>query len=62
MVNKYQLVFYMLSPISDNYYSNVEEEENFDFQKFKEYNADFWKGYNIIEPNTAIKAFTLTND
>jgi len=62
MVSKFQLVIYENKPVNDTEYSNVEEIENFDFQKFKKYNPDFWEGYNIIEPNTAIKAFTLSEE
>jgi hypothetical protein len=38
---------------------NLENKaEDFEYQKFKKYNPEFWDGYNIIEPNAAIKAFT----
>lgn len=38
MVSKFQLVIYENKPVNDTEYSNVEEIENFDFQKFKKYN------------------------
>ncbi len=57
-VEKVQLVVYENRPLSGSEYDAVQEQEEFQYQKFKSYNPDFWNGYNIIEPNTAIKQFT----
>ncbi len=57
-VNRYELVVFDEEPIN---------EEQFDYFKVKNevlptympnYDPEFWKGYNIMEPNQAIKAFT----
>ncbi len=37
----------------------IKEKKFVDVKYFSSYNADFWKGYNIIEPNKAIKDFTI---
>jgi len=36
---------------------SVKENSEFEIKHFSSYNADYWKGYNIIEPNQAIKEF-----
>lgn len=52
---------------------DTQKLSNVDFEGFKEnnkilptympsYNAEFWTGYNIIEPNQAIKEFTATEE
>ncbi|WP_176763402.1 hypothetical protein [Salinimicrobium catena] len=45
-------------PLASEEYEAVKGQETFEYQKFKSYNPDFWAGYNIIEPNAAIKEFT----
>ena len=57
-VEKVQLVVYEDQPLAGSDYEALEEQGAFEYQKFKTYNSDFWNGYNIIEPNTAIKQFT----
>lgn len=57
-VEKVQLVVYEDNPLHASDYEALKEQEAFDYQKFKSYNPEFWTGYNIIEPNTAIKQFT----
>ena len=57
-VEKVQLVVYEDQPLAGSEYEALEEQGAFEYQKFKTYNPDFWNGYNIIEPNTAIKQFT----
>lgn len=57
-VEKVQLVVYEDHPLAGKDYEALEEQGAFEYEKFKQYNPDFWNGYNIIEPNTAIKAFT----
>lgn len=57
-VEKLQLVVYDDKPLKSSDYEKVQPREEFEYQKFKTYNADFWDGYNIIEPNTAIRKFS----
>lgn len=57
-VNKLQMVIYENLPIGDMDYAAQKTSEPFEYKSFKVYNPEFWSGYNIIEPNAAIKAFT----
>lgn len=57
-VQKLQLVVFENESLSPGTLSNLDPATNFEYQTFKVYNPEFWKGYNIIEPNTAIKNFT----
>src|SRR5690606_41346894 len=61
-VNKLQMVIYENLPLKDQDYTSRETSEPFEYKTFKVYNPEFWSGYNIIEPNAAIKAFTATED
>ena len=58
---KYQLVVYESQPVEEGVYQNLKSSPEFDYKTFKVYNPEFWNGYNIIEPNAAIKAFTALN-
>ena len=55
-LEKYQLVVY--SEMEDLPAITKSNSEAFEYKTMKKYDPDFWKGYNIIEPNTAIKEFT----
>lgn len=58
-LNKLQLIVFENSNLETLDFKNLENKaEDFEYQKFKKYNPEFWDGYNIIEPNAAIKAFT----
>ena len=57
-VHKLQLVVYENESLVPGELENLATTSNFDYPTFKTYNPDFWKGYNIIEPNAAIKSFT----
>lgn len=57
-LNKYQLVVYDGVDTQFQPEINRELSTEFDYQTFKKYDPEFWKGYNIIEPNAAIKEFT----
>ena len=61
-LNKLQMVIYENLPLKDQDYTSRETSEPFEYKTFKVYNPEFWSGYNIIEPNAAIKAFTATED
>lgn len=57
-VGKLQLLVYEDQKISSPDFDAVKDPGTFDYQTFKFYNADFWNGHNIMEPNAAIKKFT----
>ena len=57
-VKKVQLVVYEDRPLEQTDYEKLKVKDDFEYQKFKTYNADFWAGYNIIEPNAAIRKFS----
>lgn len=62
-VEKLQLVVYENETLAPGELEKMTSATDFDYQTFKVYNPDFWSGYNIIEPNAAIKSFTaLGND
>ncbi|WP_417886016.1 carboxypeptidase-like regulatory domain-containing protein [Zunongwangia sp.] len=55
---KTQVVVYDENPISEDTYDAVTPDINFEYKEFNEFNPDFWKGFNIIAPNQAIKSFS----
>lgn len=57
-ISKYELVIYENSPLGKEQFEALNTATPFEYETFKIYNPDFWTGYNIIEPNAAIKAFT----
>lgn len=61
-VNKLQMVIYENLPLGDMEYASQQAKEPFEYKTFKVYSPEFWSGYNIIEPNAAIKAFTALED
>ena len=58
-INKSQFVVYENKDWISGSLEDLNLEADFDYQTFKKYNPDFWTDYNIIEPNAAIKAFTV---
>lgn len=59
---KTQVVVYEETPISEDNYDEVKPDINFEYKEFNEFNANFWKGYNIIEPNQAIRSFSSSEE
>lgn len=55
----YDLVVFNSKEVSDNLVQNFVENKKVDVKYFSKYNPAFWKGHNIIEPNKAIKAYTV---
>ena len=55
---KHQLVVYETSFLNDNEFKAQKTSEPFEYKTFKLYNPEYWNGYNIIEPNAAIRSFT----
>jgi hypothetical protein len=59
--NKKELIVFNSDIIDNSNYKALKEVKKVDVKYFSNYNADFWKGHNIIEPNQAIKEFTTLN-
>lgn len=56
-VNRYELVVFDEVPISEDQFESYKESNKVLPTYMPDYDPDFWKGHNIIEPNKAIKAF-----
>ncbi|WP_378185931.1 carboxypeptidase-like regulatory domain-containing protein [Aquimarina sp. W85] len=54
---KTELVIYNNAPISKTAYQKIKEDYTIEPQYLSKYNPDFWNGYTIMEPNTAIRSF-----
>ncbi|GAA4645827.1 hypothetical protein GCM10023115_37870 [Pontixanthobacter gangjinensis] len=59
-LEKYQLVVF--NDAGEEMQAPKESSEDFEYQTFKKYDPEFWKGYNIIEPNAAIREFTAITE
>ncbi len=57
-VNRYELVIFNETPISTTIFEAFEENNDVLPTYMPNYDPEFWKGYDIIEPNQAIKKFT----
>ncbi len=58
--NKYEVVVFNAKPITETDFKNSTENKAIKPQYLSRYDPEFWKGYNIIEPNAAIRQFTVT--
>ena len=56
---KRELIVFTETNTTPEEFISIKEKKFVDVKYFSSYNADFWKGYNIIEPNNAIKEFTI---
>lgn len=56
-VEKNELVVFENESISENIFSNFSEKAKVEPIYLPKYDPEFWKGYNVIEPNQAIKDF-----
>ena len=56
-ISKTELVVFETDSISETEYSNFKEKTLVTPTHLSQYDPNFWKGYNIIEPNMAIKQF-----
>lgn len=57
-LNKYQFVVYDSQELATADFDIKKPEAEFEYKTFKRYDPLFWEGYNIIEPNAAIKEFS----
>ena len=59
---KHQLVVYETALLNDDEFKAQKTSEPFEYKTFKVYNPEYWNGFNIIEPNAAIRSFTATGE
>ena len=57
-INRYELVIFNETPINNSVFETFEENNDVLPTYMPNYDPEFWKGYDIIEPNQAIKEFT----
>ena len=57
-INSYELVVFDENPINSEQFDYFKENNDVLPEYMPNYDPEFWKGYNIIEPNKAIKEFT----
>ncbi len=57
-VNRYELVVFDEEPIDEQQFDSFTENNKVLPTYMPHYDPGFWKGYNIMEPNQAIKEFT----
>ncbi|WP_179337076.1 carboxypeptidase-like regulatory domain-containing protein [Winogradskyella ludwigii] len=58
-INKSELIVFNSETITEADYNNFKEKNLVTPKRLNTYDPDFWKGYNIIEPNKAIKEFKV---
>ncbi|WP_422348856.1 carboxypeptidase-like regulatory domain-containing protein [Flagellimonas sp.] len=59
---KYELVVYDSDTVSKTDFEALEEDETVKATYLSAYNPEFWKGYTIMEPNRAIREFTVKEE
>jgi hypothetical protein len=59
---KYELVVFGSESISSSEFSGVEENDTVQATYLSRYSPEFWKGYNIMEPNAAIREFAASGE
>ncbi|WP_343485561.1 carboxypeptidase-like regulatory domain-containing protein [Allomuricauda sp. d1] len=60
--NKWELVVFENELISQNTFENFKEDKSTEATYMPRYNPEFWAGYNIMEPNQAIREFTVDEE
>jgi len=61
-VEKNEVVVFETEKLSESSFDAFKENNSILPTYMPNYNPEFWKGYNIIEPNTAIKEFTSVGE
>ena len=56
---KYELVVFDSETVTEASYQSATENTKVKATYLSKYNPDFWKGYNIMEPNAAIQEFKV---
>ena len=57
-LSKTEMVVYEDEVLNEDEFKEISTSTDFEYKTFKEYDPEFWSGFNIIEPNAAIKEFT----
>ena len=57
---KYEVVVFQSDLIGAEEFKNSVENDTIKATYLSQYDPDFWKGYNIMEPNEAIRTFSAT--
>ncbi|GMN07545.1 hypothetical protein MTsPCn5_29340 [Croceitalea sp. MTPC5] len=60
--NKWELVVFENTLIDQTQFDNFKEDKSKKSTYMPKYNPEFWEGYNIMEPNQAIKGFTVETE
>ncbi|MEM9078383.1 MAG: carboxypeptidase-like regulatory domain-containing protein [Bacteroidota bacterium] len=60
--NKWELVVYNNTLIDNSQFENLKEDKRVKATYMPAYNPEFWEGYTIMEPNQAIREFTVTEE
>lgn len=58
--NKWELVVFKNTIIDQNQFNNFKEDKSVKATYMAKYDPEFWKGYTIMEPNQAIRAFAAS--
>ncbi|ADV49082.1 hypothetical protein Celal_1781 [Cellulophaga algicola DSM 14237] len=61
-INTYEIVIYDTEEISNSTFEDKSFDNKITPTFLTRYDAEFWKGYNIIEPNQAIKTYTAKEE
>ena len=62
MTNKWELVVFDQDNIAENEFTSFKEDKTVKATYMPRYDAEFWKGYTIMEPNQAIRGFTAEEE
>ena len=57
-LNRYELVVFDEDPINEGQFESFTENNSVLPTYMPDYDPKFWEGYDIMEPNQAIKTFT----
>ncbi|NNL07836.1 MAG: carboxypeptidase-like regulatory domain-containing protein [Croceitalea sp.] len=60
--NKWELVIFENTLIDQKDFEQFKEDESTKAIYLNQYQADFWQGYNIMEPNQAIREFSVSEE
>ncbi len=60
--NKWELVVYNNTLIDKSQFENLKEDKSVKATYMPAYNPEFWQGYTIMEPNQAIREFTVEDE
>ena len=62
MTSKWELVVFNQDNIAESEFKSFKEDKTVKATYMPRYDAEFWKGYTIMEPNQAIRGFTAEEE